>query len=598
MQITREILAISCMSLILAASAHAGYQSGEFSANWSPEPLPAVELGDSLDLSVDANYAGNLPQDEWYLTQPTFHYDWTCDPVPQQGQPGNVADVSISYASTTVEEGGFHIAVEVSVTGTIGGPGQDGVRGTGDDESWNIDEQPIVLTHDLTVADVQITHVLDYVYANGDGYIPVQFKVEGFGNSLNISSIEGGFYVDGAPVFNGASPTAFGAGDGFGPAGNGTTDTYTAWFPPSLFGHIPNDALKITSSDCYFQVEVESSKTAGDWTVTCTSSQNQAAQPNVYGGPYVPVLTLGQPSGAWQGGWDLNHWVNATRKFIHTEKDTDAGKCWVSSFPHDCSDSDCYGPEISGDWFDDARCNRFEYDESYKLKIYLSNCDDPLLLDWHEVQARAYGEMIGTWFGVSYGTRTSTCLGGAAGRDIDMNSGDFSVNVFENGLARFQMDDVGDDNVNIGIAVASGAFSVAGTLASGPWGTTFAVLGVLTQGTGTLYDMFAEKDNEHDDRAEAAVYFVWNQKPVGGDWFSVVRDEAHGGGEFGTDSQYVRMQRSAVPTAVGRSYLAYINMNLVVNDRTKICDDILAAVEYDAQESLSSSTAECQANPQ
>lgn len=141
---------------------------------------------------------------------------------------------------------------------------------------------------------IQILRTPGYLYSRATAAAPIKFAVAGFGTRVKITSLRAELYVDGEMKESCDLTNRFASGDGVGTSqeGNGTTDTYTVWYPCSYFNDI--DIRNDTTTDVAFGLSatVEIAINDGTAIVTVCSSHKPFIRPAVFGDRDVKIIEL------------------------------------------------------------------------------------------------------------------------------------------------------------------------------------------------------------------------------------------------------------------------------------------------------------------
>lgn len=154
---------------------------------------------------------------------------------------------------------------------------------------------------------ITILKMPQYIYADAEAAIPIQFRVEMPGDKVAITSLTVSFYADGRKLIDYDGLTTMAAGDGTcargdsnteAPFGNGTCKVYTVWVPTSVFRNDACDVSGYTVSDPFFKLTVAARATDQQGNpISIGGMTNDVALPAckaaVFGDRHVKVIDIG-----------------------------------------------------------------------------------------------------------------------------------------------------------------------------------------------------------------------------------------------------------------------------------------------------------------
>ena len=143
---------ISVLLVLSASAPGADWTEGEVSVTWELAPPQTATAGEEFSATAAANYIPNMPAEtEWEYTTVEITFQWEANPEgsaeagrqPTGGGGGGVSyksQASLTYTAPSATENDKTVRVRAHVTGTVLDYGADGVKGTGDEVTYAIDE--------------------------------------------------------------------------------------------------------------------------------------------------------------------------------------------------------------------------------------------------------------------------------------------------------------------------------------------------------------------------------------------------------------------------------------------------------------------------
>jgi hypothetical protein len=388
------------------------------------------------------------------------------------------------------------------------------------------------------VADLDITKVPEFLFANAVHATPISFRVKGFGNvnaNVYLLGIEADLYLNGSceegdiPIgsrFTGGTTTARNNGSYYDYTGYINHGEYSATIPDVHWTDDANFVVRVTCRDTevdywkHASVTVESELSDpeagidkfGDTYLRAV----QANPPTVGYGEKTEVINLGdflQAKVDWPADStkeeNYQHWQ---RGDFH-----DCDEC-TESIPHDITDdTDCKN------LINNQQCGGFDHivnelertSNGMTARTEIGDDHDvlwceppPSVVCWcgargsgQGVKVRRYLVRRGGFFYISYqGKELSSGVldGGEYAMDLADSSGDFAITAFDSGSYRFTNDQDVGSGVNLaGGPLVLGILSCLAGLPNVPW---WVGAGVNVAGTAeSLVDAFADLEDEDTD---------------------------------------------------------------------------------------------------
>jgi len=586
----------------------------------------------------------DLSQKRWTVVHvdmdmPTVADDWTTggDAMTQETKPGGFIQLN-DYVNLKVRPvlpdlswPGMTLSVEYTGTGQIEiwdatpqkkdlpypiSPTSDlslWVKGTAVSSSPR--DITLVLTHNatgfqdrirLTVVDVDVLGVPQYLFASASYATPIKFQIKGLGSQVFIHDVQADFYIDDTYQWTSLMGMRFTAGVGT-IRGNGTTDTYTCYVPAAFY-EVFNLGSAHRTDNARFVVWVSCS-TDGVAPVVDIKSEltDPQSAPAMFFDPYIFAVEPGIP-GVHPGGIRIYSGVSIT-----SGTQAEVGESPRASYQHILRSSGLGGycdpsvwpvPHDEPEEMEDLPNGRAGmnymwgmYNDTHEASVtpgamcistrLYDDSDwlhtDPLPPFDQGCKARVYGYRRGGYFCVSYGGRQLAA--GILGTnppeyamDLSKTSGNFDWQMFNSAHVDF----TNVQNVSGGLNVtgaASSAFGIASLVTSEapPVSLVFGVIGEIFN----LVDSVDLDSPDTDRKAEGGLYRVLVRHRVAGDPIAETKEPIHRD-YSGTASVGANCNYNGKSCNAGDQWTSYAEIESVVSAQSRPYNsvDVQQRTEY------------------